>query len=144
MKYTVKINDKHYEVEISNLSARPIIAVVDGEPVEVWPESIGKEVTEGGKLQPERSTTSPIPVSTSVPTAVGVNPSVIRAPIPGNIVAVYVKPGDHVKVGQELCVLEAMKMRNTIRSGRSGTIAAVLVTTGLTVKHNDLLVEFTD
>ena len=66
----------------------------------------------------------------------------VRAPIPGVIVAIAVKPGAKVQIGDELCALEAMKMRNAIRATRAGQIAAVHVTVGQHVKHQELLVEF--
>ncbi len=66
----------------------------------------------------------------------------VRAPIPGVIVSVAVQPGQAVTVGQELCVLEAMKMKNVIRAPRAGVIAAVRVAVGQTVKHKDVLVEY--
>jgi biotin carboxyl carrier protein len=67
---------------------------------------------------------------------------VVRAPIPGVIVALSVQPGVAVTFGQELCVLEAMKMENMIRAPRAGTIAAVRVTVGQHVKRQDVLVEY--
>jgi biotin carboxyl carrier protein len=66
----------------------------------------------------------------------------VLAPIPGVIISIQVKQGDEVSLGQELCVLEAMKMKNTIRSPRAGVIASVNVSSGETVKHHDVLVEF--
>ncbi len=47
--------------------------------------------------------------------------------MPGLIVRVAVAPGDEVKLGQELCVLEAMKMENVLRAEREGVVAEVRV-----------------
>jgi biotin carboxyl carrier protein len=49
-----------------------------------------------------------------------------------------------VVAGQELCVLEAMKMKNTIRASRDGEISKVHITVGQHVKHHDILVEYAD
>ena len=68
----------------------------------------------------------------------------MTAPIPGTIVAVLVKAGESVKTGQELCTLEAMKMKNAIRANRDGTVANVLVANGDSVKYGQPLVEFTE
>ena len=143
MKYTVKVDEQLFEVEIPDLRCRPIIALVDGKAIEVWPESSQKMALAASPALSEKIP-SPLPISIGVPTAGSVDISAIRAPIPGNIVAVNVKDGDQVTAGQELCVLEAMKMRNAIRSGRAGTIATVHVAVGKTVLHNDLLFEFAD
>jgi biotin carboxyl carrier protein len=69
---------------------------------------------------------------------------VVRAPIPGVIVSISVQPGSEVSTGQELCVLEAMKMKNTIRSTRSGKIASVSMQIGQHVKHHDVLMEYAE
>ena len=80
----------------------------------------------------------------SAPTAGVDNAKAVRAPIPGVIISVAVKPGDVVKHGQELCVLEAMKMKNVIRASRAGTISVVHTTAQQHVKHHDVLMEYTD
>lgn len=148
MKYHVKIDEKVYEVEITDLRARPIIAIVDGVQIEVMPENADR-LLPAGKTQPEAASQpvvkhSPAPLPTGTPTGGSVGGNVVRAPIPGNIIAISVKVGDEVNVGQELCILEAMKMRNSIRAGRSGKIGAVLVAVGKTVNHSDPLFEFAE
>ena len=65
----------------------------------------------------------------------------LRAIIPGRIVAVAVAPGDNVVPGQQLLVIEAMKMQNELRAPRAGVIARVIVGPGQTVDLGDLLVE---
>ena len=51
----------------------------------------------------------------------------VRSPMPGLIVAVAVAPGQDVKLGQELCVLEAMKMENVLRAERDGIVGEVRI-----------------
>lgn len=63
----------------------------------------------------------------------------VRAIIPGRIVALDVAPGDGVTAGQQLLVLEAMKMQNELRAPRDGTIERVAVAVGDTVEVGDLL-----
>jgi len=65
----------------------------------------------------------------------------VRAPIPGVIDSIVVRPGDSVARGGELVVLEAMKMKNVIQAPQAGTVAAIHVAVGQHVKHGDLLVE---
>ena len=57
----------------------------------------------------------------------------VTAPIPGKIISVAVKIGDAVKPGDELCVIEAMKMGNSIKAQRGGTIVDVLIAPGQSV-----------
>lgn len=166
MKITVKVDNQVFEVEVGDLTARPITATVDGYQFEVWPEEAAPTPTppaarpQTGRI-PSTPSVLPHPEVHNPPTATGTSrplqptaaplPSTdggalkaVPAPIPGIIVSIAVKVGDTVAVGQELCVLEAMKMKNVIRSPRAGTIAAVRISTGQHVKHRDLLFEYAD
>jgi len=66
----------------------------------------------------------------------------ILAPIPGVVTQIFVKAGDKVKPGDPLLVIEAMKMRNLIRSGHGLSVAAVYVEAGQAVSAGDLLIGF--
>ncbi|KAF4795156.1 hypothetical protein TURU_095216 [Turdus rufiventris] len=67
--------------------------------------------------------------------------SILRSPMPGTVVAVSVKPGDMVSEGQEICVIEAMKMQNSMIAAKTGKVKAVHCKAGDTVGEEDLLVE---
>src|SRR4051812_25048588 len=64
----------------------------------------------------------------------------VRAIIPGRVVSVAVAVGDVVDGGQELLVVEAMKMQNELRSPRPGIVERVAVAAGQTIELGDLLV----
>jgi biotin carboxyl carrier protein len=64
----------------------------------------------------------------------------IRSPMPGKVVKVYVKPGDHVEAGQPLIVLSAMKMESEFKAGTRGIVREVPVKEGDTVDNNQLMV----
>lgn len=66
----------------------------------------------------------------------------IKAPMPGLILEINVKAGDEVKEGDNLLILEAMKMENVLTSPREGVIKSVKVNQGETVDKNSLLIEF--
>jgi glutaconyl-CoA/methylmalonyl-CoA decarboxylase subunit gamma len=154
MKIKVKVDEQEFEVEITDLAARPIVALVDGQCFEVWPEeeSSPAPVEEKPVIKPAAaaSVPAPRPVVTAAPAAPAGAPGPVDrtkgvvAPIPGVILSVAVCAGATVKVGQELCILEAMKMKNAIRSTRAGTIANVYVAEGNHVKQGQVLVDFTD
>lgn len=65
--------------------------------------------------------------------------TLVKAPMPGNILSVSVKPGDAVKKGQAIMVLEAMKMENEILSPIDGTVTSVLVQQGASVNSDETL-----
>ena len=64
----------------------------------------------------------------------------VRAIIPGRIAAVNVASGDAVTAGQQVLVLEAMKMQNELRAPRDGTVDRVAVAVGENVEVGDILV----
>ena len=137
MKIQVKIQNSTYEVNIADMNARPIKAVVDGETFEVWLEE---------NTQPS---TSPVQASETIsfveqdPAEQPANTSnEITAPIPGVIIEISAKVGDTVSFGQELCILEAMKMKNSIRSNREGQIVDIPITVGDQVQHGQVLIKF--
>lgn len=70
------------------------------------------------------------PVRSLAGDAVGAAENEARAPMPGTVVAVHVRPGDAVEAGDALVVIESMKLETTIRSPRAGTVATVPVAEG--------------
>jgi biotin carboxyl carrier protein len=136
MKYVVKVAGQCFEVEIEDLYARPIIARVDGQEFKVSPEDSEKLARSNGskEITPVELTKKQ---SDSNPT-----PGELTAPLPGTVIELFAKTGDTVEAGQVLLVIEAMKMKNSIRSTRAGTILEVLVNAGETVAHKQALVRF--
>ena len=65
----------------------------------------------------------------------------VLSPMPGVVFSVKVKEGDEVAAGQEVCVVEAMKMQNALRVSGAGTVKKVLVKQGQTVSADQVLIE---
>jgi biotin carboxyl carrier protein len=63
----------------------------------------------------------------------------VTAPMPGKVIRVLVKPGDTVKAGQGIVVVEAMKMQNEVKSPKAGTIEKLLIVEGQPVNAGDAL-----
>jgi biotin carboxyl carrier protein len=149
MKYKVTVNNQVYEVEIENINARPVIAHVDGERFEIMPENAGQAETRKEssaiKEKAEKKSFAPSPAPAITPSP---NPALsgnaLTAPLPGTVIEVFVKPGGKVEAGQVVVIIEAMKMKNSIRSVYSGTISEVLVSAGQSVAHKQALVKFAD
>jgi glutaconyl-CoA/methylmalonyl-CoA decarboxylase subunit gamma len=140
MNIQVKIGDQKFDVQVGDITDRPVQVRVDGELFEVWPE----EPHDGGvPVAPVSTGLSPKTerIKASPPAAAG-NPTSVTAPMPGVIISVTAHPGDHVVAGDELVVLEAMKMKNPIRAIRPATVCAILVNPGDPVKKGQTLVEF--
>jgi biotin carboxyl carrier protein len=136
MKYIVKVADQTYEVEIDDICARPVIARVNGQEFKVSPQD-GGQITPRDDIKEARSAPLPKQVVTS-----GTASEEMTAPLPGTIVEIFVRAGDTIEAGQVILIIEAMKMKNSIRSTRAGKIASVCVRAGETVAHKQVLVEF--
>jgi biotin carboxyl carrier protein len=70
------------------------------------------------------------------------DPNLMTAFIPGVIREVHVSPGDSVRRGQSLLILEAMKMQNDLAAPRAATVRAVHAVPGDTVFKGQILIEF--
>ena len=66
------------------------------------------------------------------------------APMPGMVTEIAVSPGQQVKAGDKLIILEAMKMLTTVSAGQDGTVSEVLVKKGDRVDSDDLLVRLSE
>jgi propionyl-CoA carboxylase alpha chain len=67
--------------------------------------------------------------------------NLIMSPMPGLVVSISVAPGEEVKAGDGVAVVEAMKMQNIIRAERDGKIAKVLVAAGASVAADEVMIE---
>lgn len=139
----VRVGDETFEVAVGDLQARPIVATVEGQAFEVWPEGSNHASAQPAPPVPSRDATPVQALHLAARPNADAGNAVV-APIPGVIVAVAVAPGTPVSPGQELCALEAMKMRNIIRAPRAGRVSRVAVQVGQTVRHRDLLFELAE
>jgi biotin carboxyl carrier protein len=134
MKYSVTIQDKSYLVEIEDINARPVVAYVEGIRFEVIPDTnpagVQPDVRDGKRFRPGET-----PKSDS-----NHHVNEMTAPLPGTVIEVFVKAGDVIEAGQVIVIIEAMKMKNSIRSTRAGKIAEVLIRAGETVAHKQRLI----
>ena len=65
----------------------------------------------------------------------------VTAPLPGTILKISVSVGDTVAEGQNIMVMEAMKMENQIQTGKGGEVTAIKVNVGDSVLQDDVLIE---
>jgi len=124
--YEVEIDGKLYKVTIEEISESQKTAT----------DNTSQANQTQSKPQPAPEPTQPSPA----PAASGSGQKV-TAPMPGNIFKVLAQPGQAVKEGETVVVLEAMKMENEIVSPVDGTISAVHVTQGQAVEADDVLFE---
>ncbi len=137
----IKIGDNWYNVEVGELTNSPVQVTVEGETFLVDVE--GLPARPPGRPRRGRTQTPGIvvpPPPTRGSAASGPD-NIIASPLSGRVISILVRPGDRVSVGQEVCVVEAMKMEQSIRSPRDGVIKAVHVQPLDTVSADDPLIE---
>jgi biotin carboxyl carrier protein len=129
-----KINGNSYEVAIKS---------VDGTHAEVTVNGVTYKV-ETGNVPPVQTVSGTVERSENVPqkaaAPVAGKAGAVTAPLPGVIVEIKVSPGEVVKAGQVVAVLEAMKMENEIQAESDGTIISVHVGKGDSVLEGTAIV----
>ena len=136
MKYQIRIQKKEFEVEIIQVGDGRARVAVDGAPYEVVYSGASKTVAPAAAPSPR-----PAAVISSAPAsrAPAGDPGALVAPIPGIILQVLVQPGDAVKAGQIVAVMEAMKMENNLAAEIAGMVREVRVQKGSEVSTGDVI-----
>ena len=130
-QYKFKINGNEYKVAINSVERKNASVTVNGTPYNVELEESAAATPVSAPVQ---AAPAPAPVQQAAPApapapAAGAGKAV-TSPLPGVIIAVKVNVGDTVKAGQEVAVLEAMKMENSIEADCAGTVTAIHVAKG--------------
>lgn len=141
--YRFKINGNEYNVDINSVAGNIADVTVNGTSYQVEMEDApsapaapaAPSVPAAPVQAAAQAQTAPAPK----PAASGAGKPV-TSPLPGVIIAVKVNVGDTVKAGQELAVLEAMKMENSIEATHDGTVTAVHVAKGDSVLEGAAIV----
>lgn len=140
-EFNYKINGAPYRVVVNSSDSSVVELEVNGTPYKV---ELGKR--EGKPLTKikKQAINTPTPQSASTPLVTRPKESggrnSIQSPLPGIILDIRCKPGDDVKKGQTIMILEAMKMENNILSNANGKIAEILVNKGDSVLEGAELV----
>lgn len=126
----VTVEGETFLVKVEDLSQDPVVAYVDGSRFEVALDARGTvSDPEEKSPEPERKVQS-FPAGTSCE---------ITAPMPGDIVEILADVGQAVQSGDPLCVLDAMKMKNTIHAPQEGRVSEILVREGQSVEYGTAL-----
>lgn len=122
------------------------IAVTEGQSVnqgDLLVEMVADAVAAPAAAAAPAPKATPAPAAAPAPAApkVAAGAKVVEAPLPGTITKVLVKPGQSLKAGETVCMMEAMKMENSITVEFAGTVKSVLVEVGAQVQSGQALVE---
>lgn len=129
--YKFKINGNEYNVAINSVEGKNASVTVNGTAYQVELEEAPAAAPVQAPVAAPVASAAPAaaPAPAPAPAAAGAGKAV-TSPLPGVIIAVKVNVGDTVKAGQEVAVLEAMKMENSIEATHDGTVTAINVAKG--------------
>lgn len=137
--YKFKINGNEYNVSINSAEGNIASVTVNGTDYMVEMENAPAAPVQAVSI-PAQTAPAPQPAAPKqVPATSGAGKAV-QSPLPGVIIAIKVNVGDHVKSGQVVAVLEAMKMENDILAESDGTVTAVNVVKGDSVLEGATIV----
>jgi pyruvate carboxylase subunit B len=131
--FNVFVDDQYYEVEVECTSGAPVIT---GVAPMAAPTAVAAP-------QPAPAAPRAKPAAAPAAEALGAGEVPLRAPMPGMIISYSVKAGDQVKTGDPVCVLEAMKMQNSLTAPASGTVKAINFESGASVAKDAILLVIT-
>lgn len=131
-QFLFTINGTRYQVDVQKEEGNSIQLEVNGSPYEVVLD------------QPTAKAKTPVLARQPIPmpaNQIKLSDTQIKSPLPGTILEMLVKPGDVVQRDQKVCVMEAMKMENSILSEMAGKVKAIRVQAGAQVLQGDVLIE---
>ena len=144
-EFSFKLNGADYKTSVEELADGTVCVTVNGKQYQVEPEKKAPiQVAPKAAPAPAAPKAAPAPApaapAAAKPAAAPVAGTKVNSPLPGSIVRITVKEGDAVKKGDELLVLESMKMENPILAEQDGTVKQIAVAAGQSVMQDDLLV----
>ncbi len=138
--YKMKVNGNEYEVAVEKVSNDTTKVKLNGVEYNIEVDTQYKKVNKPLlNPTPDRAPVAAAPVAAAAPAAGG-GGEVIKAPLPGVILDIYVSVGDAVKAGQKVMMLEAMKMENNIEAESDGVVKSIHVSKGANVLEGDKLI----
>ena len=140
MKYKVTLNGRTYEVEVE---AGKAMLLDEYEAIVPTAAPVAAPAAAPAPVAAPAAAPAPVAAPAAAPAPAAAAPvagDAVTAPMPGNILKVNVTPGQAVKEGDVLVVLEAMKMENEILAPKACTVKQVLVSKGSTVDTGATLV----
>ncbi len=129
-EYKYKINGNAYKVAVGDIDGNIAEVEVNGIPYKVELDKAApvKVVSKPKAAAAPRSASGEKVITKPAPAATG--GYAVKAPLPGVVLSISVKPGDAVKASDTVAMLEAMKMENAIHAGRDGVVKAINVNAG--------------
>ena len=125
----IRVEGKWYFVELEDSSSDPAVVLVNGQKFEVKLQDTVSLIESENISYDNASDSGPVTG----------NAREFKSPMPGTIIKILIKIGEEVKVGQDMIVLESMKMQQTLKADTNGTVVEITVSEVDPILDGDLI-----
>lgn len=143
----VQVGNKWFTVEISDINSEWVTTKVDGDIIKInltelkepdpalqeQPKNKPPTTSKPADIKPEQNTKTDTTSDETIE---------LKSPMPGTIISVNIKVGDRIQPGDDIYILEAMKMQQTIRCEEAGIINSIEIESGQQVLDGDTIMTF--
>lgn len=144
-EYKYKINGMQFTVAVGEINNNKVQVEVNGTQYVVEMDETAAPKVAAVAAQEKRPAAAPRTETgekiIAKPAATNTGSYMVKSPLPGTIMGFKVKVGDTVNSGDTVCVLEAMKMENDVRTQKGGVVKKILVDIGDAVLEGADIVE---
>ena len=137
----IRVGERWYTVEVGDLSQSPVEVTVEGQTFQVEVQGLPSQPSPRPRRGRPGSSDIPAPPPPSQSSQVVPSDNILRSPMPGRVISILVRPGERVSVGDEVCVVEAMKMEQSILAPMDGVVKTIHVQPMDPVGADDPLIE---
>jgi biotin carboxyl carrier protein len=142
-RYRITVNGRTFDVRLLGDPQQELVQVeVDGEELTVEVEALVSAEAPVTKAPAPEAAGVPKSPAPTVPARGDASGNTVKAPLPGVVKQLVVRPSQRVAPGDVLLVIEAMKMDNVIRASREGVVQTVHVAEGNRVAHGEAMIEY--
>jgi len=138
-KLRVRVGTKWYQVEVEEIGSDPVKVFVNGEMYEVSLTDTGI-VSEQEKNSLSESSSINWDETVDIHESENEDRRVFNSPMPGSVISVSVNIGDLLEIGDQVCILESMKMQQIVSTDVSGEVTKIVVDPGDQVSQGTPLI----
>jgi len=143
-KFKLTIDGNAFDISVNEQGKNAAEVIVNGQPYTVEFEKDDAPTTAAKPVQkaapkaaaPAKKAPAAAPAAKKVGSSKSIN-----SPLPGNIFKILVSVGQEVKRGENIVIIESMKMENNITADKDGTVKAIYIEVGQSVLQGDALID---
>ena len=140
-KLQIRVGTKWYQVEVADITCDPVMVLVDGEMYEV--SLTDADISSEQEKNPQAETHSKnLDETLDIHESQTVDRKFFNSPMPGSVISVSVNVGDLLEKGDQVCLLDSMKMQQTVITDVAGEVISIVVNPGDQVSQGAPLIVF--